>query len=71
MACDDIMSGRPVVPSDAPRRLAEADFVASDGALLEKPLGAELRWWLFRLGRQQELISKRLSSVNPQPLMAP
>jgi LysR family transcriptional regulator, glycine cleavage system transcriptional activator len=71
MAGDDIMSGRLVVPFDAPLRLAEAYFVAWDRAALEKPLGAELRTWLFGLGKQQELISKRLRSVNPWPLMAP
>jgi LysR family transcriptional regulator, glycine cleavage system transcriptional activator len=58
MAGDDILSGRLVVPFDAPLRLAESYFVAWDRAALEKPLGAELRTWLFALGKQQDSISK-------------
>jgi LysR family transcriptional regulator, glycine cleavage system transcriptional activator len=71
MAGDDILSGRLVVPFDAPLRLAEAYFVAWDRAALEKPLGAELRTWLFGIGKQQDLISKRLSLVKAQPDKAP
>jgi LysR family glycine cleavage system transcriptional activator len=47
-----------VVPFDARLRLSESYFVAWDRTVLEKPLGAELRTWLFGLGKERDMMAK-------------
>jgi LysR family glycine cleavage system transcriptional activator len=59
MAGEDIAAGRLVVPVEAKMKLQESYFLAWDRAVLEKPLGAELRSWLITLGKQQEASALR------------
>jgi len=70
MAGDDILSGRLVTPFDLRLRLAESYFLAWDPAVLEKPLGAELRKWLFGLGRHQDQMAARLKLARTGAALA-
>lgn len=54
MAADDIAAGRLVVPFDAGIKLAEPYFLAWDPAVLDKPLGPELRAWITANAKRQE-----------------
>lgn len=58
MAAGDIASGRLVVPFDRRLTLGASYFLAWTRAVLDKPLGQELRSWLIATGRAQNARQK-------------